>query len=76
MSLSLRVVEPCYTLEIMNQLHLDSSRKVIKDLGGRFAQLTILCMTKFLREFKNLKDPKFWSKKLILLICVQFDLSL
>ena len=34
LSLSLGVLEPCYTLEIINQLHLNSSRNVIKDSGG------------------------------------------
>ena len=34
LSLRLRVLEPCHTLEIMIQLHLDSLGKVIENLGG------------------------------------------
>ena len=34
LSLSLGVLEPCYTLEIKLSPTLNSSRKVIKDWGG------------------------------------------
>ena len=34
LNLSLGVLEPCYMLEIMNQLHIDFLVKVIKNLGG------------------------------------------
>ena len=34
LSLSLGVSEPCYTLEIMIQQHLDSMGKVIENFGG------------------------------------------
>ena len=37
LSLSLGVLKPCYTLEIMIQLNLDSLGKVIEKLGGRLA---------------------------------------
>ena len=33
LNLSLGVLEPCYMLEIMNQLHIDFLGKVIENLG-------------------------------------------
>ena len=34
LNLSLGVLEPCYMLENMNQLHIDFLGKVIENLGG------------------------------------------
>ena len=44
LSLSLEVLEPCHTLEIMIQLHLDSLRKVIENLGGGGGGGGLICM--------------------------------
>ena len=57
--LSLGVLEPCYTLEIMIQLHLDSLGKVIEKLGGRLAGSTILSLAMLLRKFKPLRTLNY-----------------
>ena len=59
LSLSSWVLEPCYTLENMIQLHLDSLGKVIKKLGGRLAGSTILSWAMLLTKFKPIRTLNY-----------------
>ena len=60
---SLGVLEPRYMLEIMKQLHRDFLGKVIENLGGRVAWLTLPYLAKFLRKLHNFKDPLILDDK-------------
>ena len=61
-NLSLGVLEPCYTLGIMNHLHVDFVGKVIEDLRVELLCQPYLILLSSLESLKTLRILNFGRK--------------